>query len=290
MNSTLSYVKDDLKLFLYQVVIKEEVAKEKISIPEILNHYRMTFVLKGHGVAQYNDNKIEISEGQMIFADIGTLFCCNFLNKEEVAFLDVIIFSSVLNEKSEDKFFLRGLQNMPIRDRVIRFDMGENPCIKSAVDGVVKCLENHLGRPHILPRLKSIISDIDMIYDERYSNETKTTDSIPVEILKYIRHHYHENITDEFICEKFFVSKPTLRKIFRMNTGKTMHEFIEKLRMESADSLLKAGYDTTQVSVMCGYSYYTTFLKAYKRHFNELPHENKSKKSRGYPLPSSKNK
>ena len=102
--------------------------------------------------------------------------------------------------------------------------------INECVNSIIQCIEKDLGRPHILPRVRAIISQLDIYYDENFNTEKNTTDSLSVRIIHYINRHYRENITYDLICEKFFVSKPTVVKIMKVLEGLTTNSANEILK------------------------------------------------------------
>lgn len=270
----IGYFKDDLKVYTNNFTRENPKAGTRY-IPKKLNHYKIFIILKGTCEIEYNQSKFTISDGQMVFADVNTVFAYNFIKREEIYYLEMVIFPSVLSEKTDDMFFLRALHDMPVENRVININSPVFFGIKSSIYSIINCINKHLGRAHILPRIKSIISDLDIHYDELYISDKMTSDSVSVNIRTYVEHHYMEDISYDMICKKFFVSKPTVIKMFRLNTEKTMHEYIEDLRMDAANKMLFEGVNVTKTATMCGYNNYTTFLKVYKKHFGILPSENK---------------
>lgn len=275
MKKLTGYIKDDLKVYISNQNHENTHFNENTMAPVTLNHYRFLVMFKGTAEIEYNRKKILISDGQMFFADINTLFSYSFNKFKDTCYLEMIVFPSVLSEKNDDIFFLRALQDMPDKKRVININSDEFTGVKSNLNSIIKCIKKSLGRAHILPRIRSIISELDMYYDEHYISDKRISDSIFINIRTYINHHYMENINYEFICRNFYVSKPTVIKMFKLNTNMTMHKYIEELRMNAANKMLTDGLDVVKVAAMCGYNNYSTFLSAYKKHYGVLPSENK---------------
>lgn len=146
MNDVIGYFKDDLKIYINNYMHQNTDLNRKRFVPKVLNHYKIFVMLKGTSEIEYNHNKFALSAGQMIFADVNKTFAYNFNKIEEIYYLEMIIFPSVLNEKNEDMFFLRALQDMPDENRVININSPEFSGIKSSIDSIVKCINKHLGR------------------------------------------------------------------------------------------------------------------------------------------------
>ncbi len=284
MHYIKGYFKTDLKVFTNSFHNPGMPAPERRAYPNRIDYYEIFVMLKGTAKVNYNKQKFTLTNGNMIICDVGAKFAFNFLEKEDISYLDIIVHPSVLSEVSEDLFFLRSLQDFPDNQRV--FDLHDNELlyVKPCVESLLNCLNLDLGRPHILPRIKSIISELDIFYDRKYATEIKSTDSIPVQIIHYVDRHFTENITYKFICEKFSVSEPTVRRIFKSHKGKSLREYIESLRMEVFEKRIKDGENIIESATLCGYNDYTTFLKAYKKTFGKLPKESKKKQTEKYPL------
>lgn len=282
MPYTTSYYKEDLHL---QHSSSYVTVKENTYIPDSRNLYYIFVMFDGEAQVQNGDEVLTLTANQMTFVNANDLYAYNFHENQSVDWMEIIIHPTVFNDKSEDKEFLRSFHNMPRKKRVIDLMKKENIAIRHSINGIAKCLDKHLGRDHILPRINTIVSELDMKYDEISDTITISSDSVVVQVMDYISTHYLENITYATLTEKFFVSKPTLIKMVKLNTHLTLHRFIEKLRMKDAIKLMSKGVALNKISKMCGYDQYSTFLRAYKRTYGVLPTENnRYKKKKKWPL------
>ena len=278
------YIKDDFKVYINNFDNIGEPTEEERYILGKTTHYKIFVMIKGEAVLRCNEQVFNVMPKQMVFCDIDTLFSYNFFKAQEISYLEIMIYPNVINEKSEDMFFLRSLQDMPDESRIISLNDTKFTFINECVNSIIQCIGKDLGRPHILPRVRAIISQLDIYYDENFNTEKNTTDSLSVRIIHYINRHYRENITYDLICEKFFVSKPTVVKIMKVMTGKTMHKYIEEMRMKYARDMLNNRHSVSNAAERCGYNDYSTFLKAYKRFYNTSPSKNKKKNTDYFPL------
>ncbi len=92
-----------------------------------------------------------------------------------------------------------------------------------------------------------------------------------VAVLKFINDNLTEDMSIERISKKFFISRYHLMRIFRDATGETIHSYIRKKRLLRAAELLRQGVPVVKASEECGFSEYSTFLRAFRAQFGKSP-------------------
>lgn len=92
-----------------------------------------------------------------------------------------------------------------------------------------------------------------------------------VAVLKFINDNLTEDMSIERISKKFFISRYHLMRIFRDATGETIHSYIRKKRLLRAAELLRQGVPVVKASEECGFSEYSTFLRAFRTQFGKSP-------------------
>lgn len=100
---------------------------------------------------------------------------------------------------------------------------------------------------------------------------TKQANDKILAILSYINEHLTENLSIDFLSEKFFTSKYYLMHSFKKETGYTIGNYLTIKRLRYARELIHDGMPVTQACFECGFHNYTTFSRAYKKHFGEAP-------------------
>lgn len=94
-----------------------------------------------------------------------------------------------------------------------------------------------------------------------------------VEILNYIGEHLTGEISVDGLADRFYVSKYHLMRTFKKETGYTIHRYITEKRMILAKEKLLSGSPAVKVSEECGYSDYSTFLRAFSQNTGMTPSE-----------------
>lgn len=95
------------------------------------------------------------------------------------------------------------------------------------------------------------------------------------EILKFIYNNYNDKITLDTLAKKFNYSKTSISRMLSKYLHTDIRCFINNLRAEQADILLKnqkfSSQTIIQIAYSCGFDSPATFYRAYKRRFGTLP-------------------
>ena len=96
---------------------------------------------------------------------------------------------------------------------------------------------------------------------------------LSVKLEQYILENIDKKIQVEDICEKFFISKSTLYRLFRTEFETTVNEYILQKRLQHAKTLLKEKQelDISQISDACGFTDYNYFIRLFKKTFGVTP-------------------
>ncbi len=99
--------------------------------------------------------------------------------------------------------------------------------------------------------------------------------SISNDLMHYIYKHIDTDINLDELAETFFISKFHLHKIFKETFGRNIYETIKSIRLQKASTLLLTNSSSTisNISLSCGYSSQTSFMRAFKKRFSMTPKE-----------------
>ena len=96
------------------------------------------------------------------------------------------------------------------------------------------------------------------------------------EIISYINDNFIEDITLNQLAQKFNYNKCYLATRFKRETGFTIMGYVNTLRCNYADSLLKSStLKIKEISEMCGFSSVSAFNKTYKSIRKHAPQKTK---------------
>ena len=80
----------------------------------------------------------------------------------------------------------------------------------------------------------------------------------------YLHAHYAEPVSFQEMAQELNLSAPYLSRLFRRETGATLIDTLNTIRIEKAKELLKRGVSLKEIASSCGFSQYSYFLKVFK--------------------------
>ena len=92
-----------------------------------------------------------------------------------------------------------------------------------------------------------------------------------MEMLRYIDEHLSEELDAEHLASAFYISKFHMMRLFRRETGTTIHLYITQKRLIRAKELMDKGMRATEACYQCGFHSYSSFTRAYNRYAGTTP-------------------
>lgn len=92
-----------------------------------------------------------------------------------------------------------------------------------------------------------------------------------LDILNYIEKHLTDEICIDDLSEQFFISKYHMMRLFRSETGRSIHAHITERRLLFARDLIRQGVSATDSCFQAGFHSYSSFTRAYGKRFGTTP-------------------
>ena len=92
-----------------------------------------------------------------------------------------------------------------------------------------------------------------------------------VAIIRYLDRHLSEDICIDDLAERFFLSKYHMMRLFRRETGSTIHGYLTERRLALARELMAGGMSATDACFRSGWRSYCSFTRAYGKRFGATP-------------------
>ena len=113
-----------------------------------------------------------------------------------------------------------------------------------------------------------------LVLQMKYSEEIRSaSDSAVYSILSYINDHYSEDLSLDFLANKFFISKYHLSREFGRLVGTSVHRYIIQKRLVMAKQMMSEGVPSTEVYQHCGFGDYSNFYRAFRTEYQISPKE-----------------
>lgn len=89
---------------------------------------------------------------------------------------------------------------------------------------------------------------------------------------QYVREHLNEELTQDNIARRVYLSRTQFIRRFRVETGQSFNEFVTQCRMEQAKNLLlQTDFPLTFIHLSVGYKSPTYFNAVFRKHAGMLP-------------------
>lgn len=93
----------------------------------------------------------------------------------------------------------------------------------------------------------------------------------------YINEHFSEEISVESLAAEVYLSKYHFMRLFKAQTGETVHAYIRQKRLLYAARLIRGGTPAIEAARESGFADYSTFSRAFRDSFGIRPGDLKQK-------------
>ena len=89
--------------------------------------------------------------------------------------------------------------------------------------------------------------------------------------LSYINEHLSSDLSVEMLASNVFLSRYHFMRLFKAQTGSTVHSYIRQKRLLSAARMIREGIPASQAACECGFNDYSVFNRAFRESFGIRP-------------------
>ena len=107
--------------------------------------------------------------------------------------------------------------------------------------------------------------------DSQHPSPVEPKNDRILELLRYIDEHLTEDLDIDALAEEFYISKYHMMRLFRRETGSTIHTYLCQRRLLLARELIDRGMRATEACYRSGFRSYSSFTRAYGKHFGTTP-------------------
>ena len=92
-------------------------------------------------------------------------------------------------------------------------------------------------------------------------------------VLSYINEHLSEELTVERLAEQIYLSRYHFMRLFKAQTGSSVHAYVRQKRLLTAARLIREGVPANKAAADSGFGDYSAFHRAFKESFGISPGE-----------------
>ena len=117
-----------------------------------------------------------------------------------------------------------------------------------------------------------------LVHVNRLSAESSSARSVEqpsdakiARVLSYINENLSRELTVEALSEQVFLSRYHFMRLFKAQTGLTVHAYVRQRRLIHAARLIREGAPATRAAVESGFADYSAFHRAFREAFGTSP-------------------
>ena len=220
--------------------------------PQAVDKYDVTYIIKGN--ARYTiDRKIyELGPGDLLCLAEGVEIEAVTYPKNPMHCFSVN-FNSLYTTTTKDPF-LPMIKNIGIRKELVELFREMTLSWLNKQDGYI--MKTRALLMLILHRLNEILV---------FKNDNMSGDYRINKITRFIAAHYSDKLTVKDLAELVNLNKAYLGRLFKKQTGISIDQYIIKIRVRNAESMLQSGdYKVQEVAEHCGFSDVFHFYKLFR--------------------------
>lgn len=160
---------------------------------------------------------------------------------------------------------------------IFRFDPEMQKKIFSKLNGIFQLADKTDSMRDMIIHLK-FIEFLTLLFlnqeNNKYANQTEMTamEKKIYSITSFIHAHYSEDLSLEFLAQKFYISSCYLSHQFKDVTGFTVTDYIQMTRVRNVQSLLVGTQiPITEAAAACGFSSFSQFNRVFRKHIGLSP-------------------
>ncbi|MBQ8295114.1 MAG: AraC family transcriptional regulator [Clostridia bacterium] len=263
MNEFLYEKEADVSEYVY--LQKYQLNRESYMnvLPHYHNSIEFTLVVKGNYTSYINGVERILQQGDMVFVDS---LIPHFYKISGVA----EVYAVVINLATFKTFGVEGtfpcyIKNRPLFDKLL-------PLCEAAKEKWERAnLQFKTGFAHVF--LGTVLQEITL---EKADNSKSRAAFL--EIMRYIEEHYREDITLEYLAQKFGYAPNYFSRMFNKFAGIGLREYVNRLRIAEALKIKKQAGNISwrNIAERVGYTSLNTFFRAYAKYAARSQTENGS--------------
>ena len=200
-----------------------------------------------------------VSSGDIIVVNSGQIHAVERIEGEGRTYC-LQISPDFLGAKNYFKNYMKNVPELEVYFKNILSEYeNHNKGYEMAAMGNVCMLLSHIQRN--FPAEEYMIDDYTFSRREKIGN-----------IIKFISENLEKKITTKTLCEEFFMSESHMCHFFKNQTGQSVTEYINRLKVEKSKKLLKdTDMSVTDIAMKTGFEDSCYFTRVFKKYEKKTP-------------------
>ncbi|WP_237387139.1 helix-turn-helix transcriptional regulator [Xenorhabdus sp. Sc-CR9] len=253
--------------------VRFELSKEFTEYCEGPPTVSIAFILSGKGkMAIENGDVLDINPGTMIFFYSPKITRgMNLFGSGAWHILDIRFSLNEIKSQELPSFnkLTAGFEKNASYNDVLMMARPIYPPFMQIVNQIEECqLNGSVRKIYLKAKSLEILACVAaQIYDYQYNAINGLQRRAVYNAIKIINSDYHYPWTIKTLSKAVGLNERKLKEGFRAVVFRTFHQYLENVRMTTAEDLLKKGMSVIEVAVAVGYSSPSHFSKRFRQHY-----------------------
>ena len=236
---------------------------------------KLLILLSGNGDYVVDSQRYHLQEGDVVLVGCDSVHRPELSDETEYDRVIIYIDPVFLKKESSEKCDLIACFNSD-QGHVLR----PNKMQYQNIVSIATRLEQELAQNSYGHEIvgKALLLEL-LVHLRRYQQQDSILYPAPIQpkndrildVLRYMEEHLCEDMEIGMLADKFFISKYHLMRLFHRETGSTIHAYLTQRRLLMAKDLIKKGISATDACYRSGFHSYSSFTRAYGKHFGCSP-------------------
>ena len=145
-------------------------------------------------------------------------------------------------------------------------------CLNSSQNSGKEPFAQSLKSKIILARLLIMLNEACVSCKDAFMEKARYNRKV-IDIIDYISANLGNDLSIDQIADRFYISKYHMMRVFKNETGYSVHQYIMEKRILLARDLIISGMPAMTASLESGFRDYSSFCKAFQKQTGHLPSE-----------------
>ena len=243
-----------------------------------IDNFLIYYFIKGTGNINIEGKSFDIGEGDLIILNPSEMFCCSVEKNKYHERYTLHISKSILKnfpQECLDLFtpFFSG--NRKLCTKISKEDViiyGINKKISEIYEfAKTPSPENKLL---CICKVIELFTDLNKISTSTiYSGLSASSNTIVNNVTEYLNQHFTENLSIDYVAEKFSLSGSYLSHLFKEHVGISLWNYVIIKRINLFNKLISKDGSIEENCYKVGFQNYSNFFRLYKKYMRMTPLE-----------------
>lgn len=231
------------------------------------------YLIKGNGYYVTEGTRYDFVPGMILLMRPGESHCAVRFDSASYERISIHFHPSIVDSLDSERHILRTFYNRTMGTRnYYNQEMLANTNIYQYLEKMaVPCGDAYAQSVRVLSYLLPVLTELGEVFDKNTAPAMDKNALLIHDILDFINQNLSTSLSVDVVCNKFFISRIQLYRIFKKATEMNVWEYIVLKRLVLARSMINDGMSAGEAAKACGFADYSTFYRAYVAKYGAPP-------------------